>query len=95
MNIFHFLKSTPEHDLYAEDTQFVAEVVETRMEAYRTEFGRSPTVRTAATVTRNLCYSNKDQLSTGLICAGWDARNGGSVFSIPQVRCLPPAAVLW
>ena len=55
------------------------------MEAYRTEFGRSPTVRAAATATRNLCYANKDQLSAGIICAGWDAREGGAVFSIPQV----------
>ena len=55
------------------------------MEAYRTEFGRSPTVRAAATATRNLCYGNKDQLSAGIICAGWDAREGGAVFSVPQV----------
>lgn len=69
----------------AQDTQFVVGVVEAKMEAYRTEFGRSPTVRAAATVTRNLCYANKDQLSAGIICAGWDAREGGAVFSIPQV----------
>lgn len=55
------------------------------MEAYRTEFGRYPTVRAAATATRNLCYANKDQLSAGIICAGWDDREGGSVFSVPQV----------
>ncbi|CAM9575054.1 unnamed protein product [Hapterophycus canaliculatus] len=54
------------------------------MEAYRAEFGRSPTVRTAATATRNLCYANKDQLSAGIICAGWDPREGGAVFSVPQ-----------
>lgn len=55
------------------------------MEAYRAEFGRFPTVRAAATATRNLCYANKDQLSAGIICAGWDAREGGAVFSVPQV----------
>lgn len=68
------------------DTQFVAGVIEARMEAYRTEFGRSPTVRAAATATRNLCYANKDQLSAGIICAGWDEREGGSIFSVPQVE---------
>lgn len=68
------------------DTQFVVGVVEAKMEAYRTEFGRTPTVRAAATVTRNLCYANKDQLSAGIVCAGWDAREGGAVFSIPQVN---------
>eukprot|EP00752_Nemacystus_decipiens_P007521 g6721.t1 len=66
------------------DTQFVVGVIEAKMEAYRTEFGRSPTVRAAATATRNLCYANKGQLSAGMICAGWDAREGGAVFAIPQ-----------
>eukprot|EP00903_Cladosiphon_okamuranus_P006143 g6045.t1 len=66
------------------DTQFVAGVIEAKMEAYRTEFGRSPTVRAVATACRNLCYGNKDQLSAGIICAGWDTREGGAVFSIPQ-----------
>ncbi|CAM9310182.1 unnamed protein product [Ectocarpus sp. 4 AP-2014] len=66
------------------DTQFVAGVIEAKLEAYRTEFGRYPTVRAAATATRNLCYANKDQLSAGIICAGWDSREGGSVFSVPQ-----------
>ena len=69
----------------AADSQFVAGVVEAKLEAYRTEFGRAPTVRVAATISRKLCYNNKDQLSAGLICAGWDPREGGSVFSIPQV----------
>lgn len=72
--------------LHLADTQFVAGVIEAKLEAYRAEFGRPPTVRAAATVTRNLCYSNKDQLMAGVICAGWDAREGGSVFSIPQVQ---------
>lgn len=70
---------------YLADTQFVAEVIEAKMEAYRTEFGRAPTVRAAATATRNICYANKDQLMAGVICAGWDAREGGSLFSVPQV----------
>lgn len=71
--------------LTVSDTQFVAEVLEAKMEAYQTEFGRPPTVLTAATATRNLCYSNREQLNAGVICAGWDERDGGSVFSIPQV----------
>lgn len=65
------------------------------MEAYRTEFGRPPTVRAAATVTRNLCYANRDQLSAGLICAGWDAREGGSVFSVPQVTSVLLVSYYW
>ncbi|KAJ7393230.1 Proteasome subunit beta type-6 [Desmophyllum pertusum] len=32
---------------------------------------------------REICYSNRDQLTAGIICAGWDKREGGQVFSIP------------
>lgn len=42
-----------------------------------------PTVKTAANLFRSLCYQNKDNLMAGIICAGWDPVNGGSVFSIP------------
>ncbi|CAM9697683.1 unnamed protein product [Discosporangium mesarthrocarpum] len=66
------------------DTQFVADAVEAKLAAYRTYFGRSPSVRVAATITRNICYANKDTLNAGLICAGWDHVEGGKVFSVPQ-----------
>ena len=56
------------------DTQYVAGVVEAKLDAYRTQFGRDPAVRAAATVTRNLCYANKGGISASFICAGWDAR---------------------
>lgn len=37
----------------------------------------------AATMLEGLCYSNKDRLSAGLIVAGWDKDQGGSVYNIP------------
>ena len=70
------------------DTQYVAGVVEAKLDAYRTQFGRDPTVRAAATVTRNLCYANKDGISASFICAGWDAREGSSVFVVDKVGIL-------
>ncbi len=30
-----------------------------------------------------MCYANKDNLSAGLIIAGYDERSGGEVYSIP------------
>lgn len=30
-----------------------------------------------------MCYSNKDQLSAGIIVAGWDKEVGPSVYNIP------------
>lgn len=42
-----------------------------------------PRVHVAATMLEGLCYSNKDRLSAGLIVAGWDKDQGGSVYNIP------------
>jgi 20S proteasome subunit beta 1 len=40
-------------------------------------------VETAAVLFKNLCYNNKDRLSAGIIVAGWDKYEGGSVYNIP------------
>jgi 20S proteasome subunit beta 1 len=31
---------------------------------------------------RNICYQNKDMLSAGVIVAGWDPVEGGSVYNV-------------
>ena len=31
----------------------------------------------------NMAYDNKDMLQAGLIIAGWDKHNGGTVWGIP------------
>ena len=46
-------------------------------------YDRPPTVQVAASLFQELCYSNKDQLSAGLIIAGWDDHNGAEVYHIP------------
>ena len=45
----------------------------------RMEMGEEPLVRTAAAVFQDLCYNYRDQLSAGIICAGWDKKKGGQV----------------
>lgn len=47
------------------------------------EINKQPEVPTAANLLNQVCYSNKDYLMAGMICAGWDERNGGKVFSVP------------
>lgn len=32
---------------------------------------------------QQMCYSNKDNLSAGIIVAGWDKQEGGVVYNIP------------
>lgn len=43
------------------------------------EMGEQPLVKTVANVFREICYANRDQLTAGIICAGWDKRQGGQV----------------
>ena len=45
--------------------------------------GSDPTVATVAKLFRQLAYENKDRLMAGLIIAGWDPVEGGSVWEIP------------
>jgi hypothetical protein len=47
------------------------------------EFGTPPPVHTAASLFQKLCYDNKDNLSAGIIVAGWDKERGPSVYNIP------------
>ena len=49
----------------------------------RHTWGRPPSVSVAANVFQRLCYDNKDGLSAGIIVAGWDKEQGGSVYNIP------------
>ena len=44
--------------------------------------GEQPLVKTVANVFREICYANRDQMTAGIICAGWDKREGGQVLLI-------------
>ena len=47
------------------------------------EFGEPPTVHTAAHLFKNISYEYRDQLTAGIIVAGWDRVKGGQVYSVP------------
>jgi len=68
----------------AADTQTVVDVVSYHLGFYEMEMGEPATVKTAANVFRDLSYNYRDQMSVSFICAGWDAKNGGQVYSIPM-----------
>lgn len=44
---------------------------------------RLPTPQIAASVFQEICYNNKDNLTAGIIVAGYDEKNGGEVYSVP------------
>jgi len=67
----------------AADTQAISDYVRYALELHSVELGEAPEVKTAATIFQQLCYQNKEALLAGIICAGWDRFNGGSVYSIP------------
>ena len=39
-----------------------------------------PLVKTAAQLFRRYCYKYRDSRTAGIICAGWDKRDGGQVI---------------
>lgn len=67
----------------AADTQAISDAVKANLEWHAVELGRLPAVKTAATLFQRYCYERKDQISAGIICAGWDETEGGCVYSIP------------
>jgi len=67
----------------AADTQALADYARLQLAQHAIVKGSPPTVAVAAKLFRSMCYSNKDRLLAGIIVAGWDARDGGSVFEIP------------
>lgn len=48
----------------------------------RMEMGEPPAVKTAANIFREMCYNYRDSLLAGIICAGFDKRDGGQVYDI-------------
>eukprot|EP01132_Coremiostelium_polycephalum_P009689 gene9689-11896_t len=82
-------KITPVHEqIYccrsgsAADTQAISEYVRFYLELHAAELNESPDVSTAARLFQMTCYENKNHLMAGIIVAGWDKNNGGSVFNI-------------
>lgn len=67
----------------AADTQNISRYVQWFLEQHRAELGTEPDVLTAAKLAQQMTYQNKNNLQAGLIVAGWDAREGGSVYAIP------------
>lgn len=44
--------------------------------------GSPPLVKAAATVLKELCYGNREDLQAGFITAGWDKKKGPQVSGL-------------
>ena len=67
----------------AADTQNLSRYVQLFLEQHQQELGEEADVLTAAKLAQSMAYQNKNMLQAGLIVAGWDRHDGGSVFAIP------------
>lgn len=67
----------------AADTQAIADIVRTQLAQHSIEIGRSPAVKTAATLFERYLYEYKEQLTGSIICAGYDSIEGGTVYVVP------------
>ncbi|KAK7678777.1 Proteasome subunit beta type-1 [Cerrena zonata] len=69
----------------AADTQAIADIVKYYLQLHAAQLppNEKPSTEIAANVFQELCYNNKDALTAGIICAGYDKKNKGSVYSIP------------
>ncbi|CAM6100513.1 unnamed protein product [Calypogeia fissa] len=67
----------------AADSQVVSDYARYFLNQHTIQLGQPATVKTAANIVRELSYGNKSFLECGLIVAGWDKYEKGSVFGIP------------
>lgn len=67
----------------AADTQAVADIVKYRLNLFRMEHNEPPNVLAAANIFKSICYNYREQLTAGIIVAGWDERKGGQVYCVP------------
>ncbi|RUP52204.1 proteasome subunit beta type-6 [Jimgerdemannia flammicorona] len=65
------------------DTQAVSDIVRYYLQMYTVNEKEPPSVRTAAALFRELCYTNKDNLTAGFIVAGWDRHDKGTIWNVP------------
>ncbi|XP_067412443.1 proteasome subunit beta type-6 [Emydura macquarii macquarii] len=68
----------------AADTQAVADAVAYQLGFHSIELDEPPLVHTAASLFRETCYRYREDLTAGIIVAGWDRRKGGQVYSVPM-----------
>lgn len=68
----------------AADTQAVADMVKHYVLLYEAQHQEPPSTKVAASIFQEICYTNKDNLTAGIIVAGYDQKRGvGEVFQVP------------
>ncbi|CAL1583609.1 unnamed protein product [Knipowitschia caucasica] len=64
------------------DAQAVLKAAKFHLSFHSVQMQSPPQVIAAASVLKELCYNNKDELQAGFITAGWDRRKGPQVYVV-------------
>ena len=62
----------------------IARIVRHYIDVQATELGNFPPVRSAASIMREIIFSNRGRLSASMICSGWDPYEGYQIYSVNQ-----------
>ena len=65
-------------------TSTIAKYVRYYIDNMSTELGNYPPVEAAASIMREIIYSNAGSLSASMICSGWDPYKGYQIYSVNQ-----------
>ncbi|XP_062385729.1 proteasome 20S subunit beta 12 [Sardina pilchardus] len=64
------------------DAQAVTKMAKFQLSFHSIQMESPPLVMAAASVLKELCYHNKDELQAGFITAGWDRKKGPQVYTV-------------
>ncbi|XP_010747118.2 proteasome 20S subunit beta 12 [Larimichthys crocea] len=64
------------------DAQAVIKTAKFHLSFHSVQMETPPLVISAASVLKELCYKNKDELQAGFITAGWDRKKGPQVYVV-------------
>uniref|UniRef100_V9L9Z7 Proteasome subunit beta n=1 Tax=Callorhinchus milii TaxID=7868 RepID=V9L9Z7_CALMI len=64
------------------DAQAVTNAAKYQLAFHSVEMGEPPLVLSAATILKEICYKNRDDMSAGFIVAGWDRKKGAQVYTV-------------
>ena len=65
-------------------TSTIAKYVRYYVDNMSHELGDFPPVEAAASIMREIIYSNAGSLSASMICSGWDPYKGYQIYSVNQ-----------
>uniref|UniRef100_A0A3Q4I0J5 proteasome endopeptidase complex n=1 Tax=Neolamprologus brichardi TaxID=32507 RepID=A0A3Q4I0J5_NEOBR len=64
------------------DAQAITKAAKFHLSFHSVQMESPPRVMAAASVLRDLCYKNREELQAGFMTAGWDKKNGPQVYVV-------------